>query len=141
MWGKVGLQVGYRCTSPLQFMFYFLCIITGFFKPSQDRSINEKSVNFPVSLFYRWSSRYDQWWECKFLSEGIIDQGQSAFDQMMCCHFKVEFMDTLPYLLYTGTLCLPQGPGVAKGWQRHFTILACSTISCQKIQRHLTLII
>ena len=36
---------------------------------------NEKSVNFPVSLFYRWSSRYDQWWECKFLSEGIIDQG------------------------------------------------------------------
>ena len=50
-----------------------------------------------------------------------------------CCHFKVEFMDTLPYLLYTGTLCLPQGPGVAKGWQRHFTILACSIISCQKI--------
>ena len=23
----------------------------------------------------RWSARYDQWWECKFLSEGIIDQG------------------------------------------------------------------
>ena len=36
---------------------------------------NEISVNFPVSLFCRWSSRYDQWWECKFLSEGIIDQG------------------------------------------------------------------
>lgn len=32
-----------------------------------------------------------------------------------CCHFKVEFMDTLPYLSYPGTLCLPQGPGVAKG--------------------------
>ena len=26
-------------------------------------------------LEYRWHSRYDQWWECKFLSEGIIDQG------------------------------------------------------------------
>ena len=32
----------------------------------------------------------------------------------MCCHFKVEFVDTLPYLSYPGTLCLPQGPGVAK---------------------------
>ncbi|XP_020610516.1 E3 ubiquitin-protein ligase HECTD3-like [Orbicella faveolata] len=28
-----------------------------------------------VKLDYRWSARYDQWWECKFLSEGIIDQG------------------------------------------------------------------
>ena len=51
----------------------------------------------------------------------------------VCCHFKVEFMDTLPYLLYSGTLCLPQGPWVGKGWQRHFIILTCSTISCQKI--------
>ena len=30
----------------------------------------------------------------------------------VCYHFKVEFMDTLPYLSYSGTLCLPQGPGV-----------------------------
>lgn len=26
-------------------------------------------------LDYRWSARFDQWWECKFMSEGVIDQG------------------------------------------------------------------
>lgn len=24
----------------------------------------------------RWPARYDQWWECKFIAEGIIDQGE-----------------------------------------------------------------
>ncbi|KAK7484074.1 hypothetical protein BaRGS_00024686 [Batillaria attramentaria] len=33
-------------------------------------------------LHYRWSSRYDQWWECKFLSEGIIDQGGGFRDSL-----------------------------------------------------------
>lgn len=35
-----------------------------------------------VKLDYRWSSRYDQWWECKFLSEGIIDQGGGFRDSL-----------------------------------------------------------
>lgn len=33
-------------------------------------------------LIPRWSSRYDQWWECKFLSEGIIDQGGGFRDSL-----------------------------------------------------------
>lgn len=33
-------------------------------------------------LNYRWSSRYDQWWECKFLSEGVIDQGGGFRDSL-----------------------------------------------------------
>ncbi|KAL8570039.1 hypothetical protein ACOMHN_036316 [Nucella lapillus] len=33
-------------------------------------------------LHYRWSSRNDQWWECKFLSEGIIDQGGGFRDSL-----------------------------------------------------------
>ena len=33
-------------------------------------------------LDYRWSSRYDQWWECKFLAEGIIDQGGGFRDSL-----------------------------------------------------------
>ncbi|XP_052776275.1 E3 ubiquitin-protein ligase HECTD3-like isoform X2 [Mya arenaria] len=33
-------------------------------------------------LNYRWSSRYDQWWECKFISEGVIDQGGGFRDSM-----------------------------------------------------------
>lgn len=33
-------------------------------------------------LHYRWTSRNDQWWECKFLSEGIIDQGGGFRDSL-----------------------------------------------------------
>lgn len=29
-------------------------------------------------MFYRWPLRYDQWWECKFIAEGIIDQGRGC---------------------------------------------------------------
>ena len=25
--------------------------------------------------FYRWPLKHEQWWECKFIGEGIIDQG------------------------------------------------------------------
>lgn len=35
-----------------------------------------------VKMDYRWSARYDQWWECKFLSEGIIDQGGGFRDSL-----------------------------------------------------------
>ena len=42
------------------------------------------SVFFLV-VSYRWSARYDQWWECKFLSEGIIDQGK-----LVCTHTIVR---------------------------------------------------
>ncbi|XP_064606807.1 E3 ubiquitin-protein ligase HECTD3-like [Liolophura sinensis] len=37
---------------------------------------------FTKPLDYRWPSRYDQWWECKFLSEGIIDQGGGFRDSL-----------------------------------------------------------
>ena len=33
-------------------------------------------------VYFRWSSRYDQWWECKFLSEGVIDQGGGFRDSL-----------------------------------------------------------
>ena len=32
---------------------------------------------FEKPLDFRWPQQYDQWWECKFLSEGIIDQGKA----------------------------------------------------------------
>ncbi|CAH1774452.1 unnamed protein product [Owenia fusiformis] len=37
---------------------------------------------YEKQLDYRWPSRYDQWWECKFLSEGIIDQGGGFRDSL-----------------------------------------------------------
>jgi len=33
-------------------------------------------------LTYRWSVNNDQWWECKFISEGIIDQGGGFRDSL-----------------------------------------------------------
>ncbi|XP_057298971.1 E3 ubiquitin-protein ligase HECTD3-like [Hydractinia symbiolongicarpus] len=35
-----------------------------------------------VKLDYRWSLKYDQWWECKFIGEGIIDQGGGFRDSI-----------------------------------------------------------
>lgn len=29
-------------------------------------------------VLHRWPLRYDQWWECKFIAEGIIDQGRGC---------------------------------------------------------------
>ncbi|XP_077981106.1 E3 ubiquitin-protein ligase HECTD3-like isoform X2 [Glandiceps talaboti] len=37
---------------------------------------------FDKALDFRWPQRYDQWWECKFLSEGIIDQGGGFRDSL-----------------------------------------------------------
>lgn len=30
--------------------------------------------------------RYDQWWECKFIAEGIIDQGEAMREDSKCPH-------------------------------------------------------
>lgn len=35
-----------------------------------------------VKLDYRWPLKYDQWWECKFIGEGIIDQGGGFRDSI-----------------------------------------------------------
>ncbi|XP_030844252.1 E3 ubiquitin-protein ligase HECTD3 [Strongylocentrotus purpuratus] len=37
---------------------------------------------FEKPLDFRWPQQYDQWWECKFLSEGIIDQGGGFRDSL-----------------------------------------------------------
>ena len=39
-------------------------------------------VMWYLCLFCRWSSHYDQWWECKFMSEGVIDQGGGFRDSL-----------------------------------------------------------
>lgn len=33
-------------------------------------------------FFFRWPNKHDQWWECKFLMEGIIDQGGGFRDSL-----------------------------------------------------------
>lgn len=46
-----------------------------------------------VTLDFRWSNRYDQWWECKFISEGIIDQGGGFRDSL--CDIAEELCPSL----------------------------------------------
>ena len=49
------------------------------FLTSDDATLGFQSlILFPS----RWPTRYDQWWECKFLSEGIIDQGGGFRDSL-----------------------------------------------------------
>ncbi|XP_052273526.1 E3 ubiquitin-protein ligase HECTD3-like [Dreissena polymorpha] len=55
-------------------------------------------------LNYRWSSRYEQWWECKFVSEGVIDQGGGFRDSMSdlseeLCPSSSEGLVPLPYFI------------------------------------------
>lgn len=33
-------------------------------------------------LFGRWGTQHDQWWECKFFGEGVIDQGGGFRDSI-----------------------------------------------------------
>ncbi|KAK7944978.1 hypothetical protein WMY93_000706 [Mugilogobius chulae] len=40
------------------------------------------SDKYEKTLDYRWPARYDQWWECKFIAEGIIDQGGGFRDSL-----------------------------------------------------------
>ncbi|XP_078574979.1 E3 ubiquitin-protein ligase HECTD3-like isoform X1 [Branchiostoma floridae x Branchiostoma japonicum] len=51
-------------------------IFTQIYEGLKPRDKYEKPLN------YRWPSKYDQWWECKFLSEGIIDQGGGFRDSL-----------------------------------------------------------
>lgn len=39
---------------------------------------------------YRWPLRYDQWWECKFIAEGIIDQGKFQACQNSVCTYATS---------------------------------------------------
>ncbi|XP_019714666.1 E3 ubiquitin-protein ligase HECTD3-like [Hippocampus comes] len=58
------------------------------------------------SLDYRWPARYDQWWECKFIAEGIIDQGGGFRDSLAdmseeLCPSSAECPMPLPFFTRT----------------------------------------
>ncbi|XP_033095652.1 E3 ubiquitin-protein ligase HECTD3-like [Anneissia japonica] len=57
-----------------------------------------------TQLDFRWPQRYDQWWECKFLSEGIIDQGGGFRDSLSdiseeLCPTANDQPDPLPFFV------------------------------------------
>ncbi|XP_056389086.1 E3 ubiquitin-protein ligase HECTD3 [Hyla sarda] len=57
-------------------------------------------------LDYRWPVRYDQWWECKFIAEGIIDQGGGFRDSLAdiseeLCPSSADSPVPLPFFVRT----------------------------------------
>lgn len=73
------------------------------------------SDKFEKILDYRWPARYDQWWECKFIAEGIIDQGGGFRDSLAdmseeLCPSSAECLLPLPFFNRTSN----QGTGEAR---------------------------
>lgn len=63
-------------------------------------------MNRLSSLLVRWPARYDQWWECKFIAEGIIDQGGGFRDSLAdmseeLCPSSAECPMPLPFFSRT----------------------------------------
>ncbi|XP_053105548.1 E3 ubiquitin-protein ligase HECTD3 isoform X2 [Hemicordylus capensis] len=64
------------------------------------------SDKYEKPLDYRWPLRYDQWWECKFIAEGIIDQGGGFRDSIAdmseeLCPSSAEIPVPLPFFVRT----------------------------------------
>uniref|UniRef100_A0AAY4BFR9 E3 ubiquitin-protein ligase HECTD3 n=1 Tax=Denticeps clupeoides TaxID=299321 RepID=A0AAY4BFR9_9TELE len=73
------------------------------------------SDKYEKTLDYRWPARYDQWWECKFIAEGIIDQGGGFRDSLAdmseeLCPSSSECTMPLPFFTRTSN----QGTGEAR---------------------------
>ena len=60
-----------------------------------------------MNLFCSWNKwKYDQWWEVKFVGEGIIDQGGGFRDSLAeladeLCPLDDSIPEILPYLIKT----------------------------------------
>lgn len=54
---------------------------------------------------FRWEKSAEQWWECKFIGEGIIDQGGGFRDSLsdiseeLCPNTGLDLPVPLPFLL------------------------------------------
>ncbi|XP_046882909.1 E3 ubiquitin-protein ligase HECTD3-like [Hypomesus transpacificus] len=75
------------------------------------------SEKFKKTLDYRWPAQYDQWWECKFAAEGIIDQGGGFRDSLAdmseeLCPSSAECPMPLPFFTRTSN----QGTGEARDY-------------------------
>ncbi|XP_065673833.1 E3 ubiquitin-protein ligase HECTD3 isoform X2 [Hydra vulgaris] len=57
-----------------------------------------------TKMDYRWPPKYEQWWECKFIGEGIIDQGGGFRDSLSdlaeeLCPSSPDALLPLPYFV------------------------------------------
>uniref|UniRef100_A0A8C1Z9A6 HECT domain containing 3 n=1 Tax=Cyprinus carpio TaxID=7962 RepID=A0A8C1Z9A6_CYPCA len=75
------------------------------------------SDKYEKTLDYRWPAQHDQWWECKFIAEGIIDQGGGFRDSLAdmseeLCPSSSECPMPLPF--FTRTSNQVTGAGEAR---------------------------
>ncbi|XP_043941699.1 E3 ubiquitin-protein ligase HECTD3 [Protopterus annectens] len=82
------------------------------------------------SLDYRWPLRYDQWWECKFIAEGIIDQGGGFRDSLAdiseeLCPSSADSPVPLPFFVRTSN----QGNDTGEGRDMYVPNPSCKDFS------------
>ncbi|XP_053549532.1 E3 ubiquitin-protein ligase HECTD3 isoform X2 [Bombina bombina] len=81
-------------------------------------------------LDYRWPVRYDQWWECKFIAEGIIDQGGGFRDSLAdiseeLCPSSAETPVPLPFFVRTSN----QGNGTGEARDMYVPNPSCKDLA------------
>lgn len=90
--------------------------------------VNNSCINWLCNpAVCRWPARYDQWWECKFIAEGIIDQGGGFRDSLSdmseeLCPTSAECNMPLPFFCRTSNQ-------VTGALQNHsFIIIGCISV-------------
>ncbi|KAM4641143.1 E3 ubiquitin-protein ligase HECTD3 isoform 2-T3 [Discoglossus pictus] len=81
-------------------------------------------------LDYRWPIRYDQWWECKFIAEGIIDQGGGFRDSLAdiseeLCPSSSDTPVPLPFFVRTSN----QGNGTGEARDMYVPNPSCKDLA------------
>ncbi|XP_063795502.1 E3 ubiquitin-protein ligase HECTD3 [Pseudophryne corroboree] len=81
-------------------------------------------------LDYRWPVRYDQWWECKFIAEGIIDQGGGFRDSLAdiseeLCPSSADTPVPLPFFVRTSN----QGNGTGEARDMYVPNPSCRDLA------------
>ncbi|KAG8437018.1 hypothetical protein GDO86_007920 [Hymenochirus boettgeri] len=88
---------------------------------------NDKSEK---PLDYRWNTRYEQWWECKFIAEGIIDQGGGFRDSLAdiseeLCPSSADSPLPLPFFIRTSN----QGNGTGEARDMYVPNPSCKDLA------------
>ncbi|KAE8609931.1 hypothetical protein XENTR_v10011949 [Xenopus tropicalis] len=81
-------------------------------------------------LDYRWPVRYEQWWECKFIAEGIIDQGGGFRDSLAdiseeLCPSSADIPVPLPFFVRTSN----QGNGTGEAQDMYVPNPSCKDLA------------
>uniref|UniRef100_A0AAR2K6C5 HECT domain-containing protein n=1 Tax=Pygocentrus nattereri TaxID=42514 RepID=A0AAR2K6C5_PYGNA len=83
--------------------------------PTCKNAVFTQVISSPTHSLQVWPVRHDQWWECKFIAEGIIDQGGGFRDSLAdmseeLCPSSAECAMPLPFFTRTSN----QGAGEAR---------------------------